>query len=258
MAIARRKYTNIDFRNEPGTPVFATTTNAVATESDNQVDYTWVGGKVLMDWIQTGANAAIMPIVRTAAPFGWAWPLDADSTDSIEIGEGRLITGNVPYKGFTIGTDDAFFIRMQVSVLSNIDNVTAAMCGFRTSAAQADVTSLATVGSAYNDTVCLGVGTTGGALRTVTTDDTSSVATSLATTGWTVAGTATTGMTFRVNVSAAGACTYLIDGAADASAVAFSLDSTTVVVPCVYLVIANGTGAIGSPVVMQEYECGYQ
>ena len=258
MAIARRKYTNIDFRTEPLTPVFADVTNAVATAADNQVDYTLVGGKVLFDWIQTGANAAIMPVIRTAAPFGWAFPLDADSTDSIEIGEGRLVTGNVPYKSFTIGTDDAFFIRMQASVLGNIDNVVVAMCGFRTSAAQADVTSLATVGSAYNDTVCLGVGTTAGALRTVTTDDTTSVATTLATTGWTVAGTATTGMVFRVNISGAGAATYLIDAAADANAVAFTLDNATVVVPCIHLVIANGTGAQGSPVVVQEYECGYQ
>lgn len=260
-ALAKRRYTYIDFTTEPGTPCFATTTNAVATSSDNQVDYTRVGGKVLLDWIQTGAAGAtgLMPIVRTAAPFGWGLPGQAqDATTGIELGEGDLIAGNVPYKSFTVGTDPAFFIRARLSWLTNVDNFTVFAVGFRVAGSQADITSEATLGSAYTDSAYLGTTTTAGALKTSTAKASAVTLTSLAHAAVTAAGTTPTGMDLKIMVSATGAVTYTIDGAADASAVAFTFANGTVLVPSLVTVGANGTGTCVNGAVIQEYECGFQ
>lgn len=257
MALSKRKYNYTDFTVEPGTPVLATTTNAIATAADNQVDYTRVNGN-FFDWIQTGASTALMPVVRTAAPFGWALPNDAAASEGIEFGEGALVSGNAPYKSFTVGTDPAFFIRARLSFLSNVDNVVVAAVGFRKSASQVDITSQATLGSVYADSAFIGVTTNAGAIKTSTSLASTVTLTSLAHAAASVAGTATTGLDFKLLVSATGVVTYTIDGAADASAVAFTFANGTVLVPAIATVGANGTGSVASPIVLQEYECGFQ
>lgn len=260
-ALSKRKYTYVDFTTEPGTPAFATTTNAIVTSADNQVDYTRVGGKVLLDWIQTGAAGAtgIQPVVQTAAPFGWGLPGQAqDATTGIELGEGALVAGNAPYKTFTVGTDPAFFIRARLSWVSNVDNFTVFAIGFRKVVAQADITSEATLGSAYADSAFLGTTTTAGALKTSTSKGASVTLTSLAHAVVTAAGTTPTGMDLKILVSAAGAVTYTIDGSADASAVAFTFTNGTVLVPAIVTACANGTGTCVNGAVIQEYECGFQ
>lgn len=261
-----RKYTYIDFRTgvQANNPVFAITTNAVATSSDNQVDYMYVKGQYL-DWIQTGAAGAtgLMPIVRTTAPLGMGLPGQAqDATTGIEMTEGMLTAAagtDLPsYKSFTVGTDPAFFIRARLSWLTNVDNFTVFAVGFRKVVAQADITSEATLGSAYADSAYIGTTTTGGLLKTSTSKAASVTLTALAHAAVTAAGTTPTGMDLKVMVSASGVVTYTIDGAADANAVAFTFTNGTVLTPSIATACANGTGTCVNGAIVQEYECGWQ
>ena len=45
MALVKDRYTYVDFRDAHAVPLFAKTTNAIATAADNQEDYMWVDGK---------------------------------------------------------------------------------------------------------------------------------------------------------------------------------------------------------------------
>lgn len=255
----KRKYFYCDFTETPGTPVFATTTNAIATAADNQVDYTYIDGQ-LMDWIQTGANTALVPIIQTAAPFGWAMPLDADSADSLEIGCGALVSGNTPYMSFTVGTDPAFFVRARMSFLGNVDNVAVATVGFRDSASQVDVTSAADLLTAYTHSAYLGVSSNAGVIKSDTQKSATTASTTATFAATTTALTATTGVDLKLLVSAAGVVTYQIDGAADVllAGASYTFTNGQILVPAIHLVSRNGTGAQGSQVVLQEFECGHQ
>lgn len=261
-----RKYTYVDFRTgiPAATPVFAITTNAVATSSDNQVDYMYAKGQYF-DWIQTGAAGAtgIMPIVRTTAPLGIGLPGQAqDAVTGIELTEGMLTAAagaDLPsFKSFTVGTDPAFFIRCRVSWLTNVDNFTVFAIGFRKVVAQADISTEATLGSAYADSCYLGTTTVGGLLKTSTSKASSVTLTALAHAAATAAGSTPTGMDLKVLVSATGAVTYTIDGVADASAVAFTHTNGAVLTPSVVTTGANGTGTCVNGAIIQEYECGWQ
>lgn len=262
--VTKRKYVYTDFTTQLHSGVFAVTTNAVATSADNQVDYTIVDGQYY-DWIQTGAAGAtgIMPIYRNTAPLGWGLPGQAqDATTGIEFGVGALSFTNSDDRPsrmrFVVGTDPAFFLRVRLSWLTNVDNFTVFAAGFRKEVTQADITSEATLGSAYADSAFIGTTTTAGAFKTSTSKAASVTLTALAHAAQTAAATTPTGTDLKIMVSASGVVTYTIDGAADANAVAFTFTNGTVLVPAVVTACANGTGTCVNGAVIQEFECGHQ
>lgn len=260
MALVKDRYTYVDFRDAHAVPLFAKTTNAIATAADDQEDYMWVNGKDYFEHKQTGQNDALQYIVAAA---GWTIPCDGADGDGVEITQGML--ANVSKMRFTTGvTDDpgdAFFI--QVGML--VDTIAAQDvygCGFRKIGAYVDITTPSLLASVYDDKAFIGVNDNSGNLVTIT-----SIAGTDTTTELTAADVENaTYVYLRVNVSSAGAVTYLIGQstssaaaakaamAADASAVAMTFADNTVVVPYFPLV---STGTLCN-IDLIEWECGLQ
>lgn len=153
------------------------------------------------------ANGLDFNVAASAGSVGTQWVTCVNNQQIIE-----------GVNAFTIGTSAAFFIELvlQVATVANTDEC---QVGFITQqafqAAAAD----------YTDKAVLNIDST--VVQTVTAlNNAGDTTTALVA----VAADATE-ITFRVNVSAAGVVTYLIDGAADANAVTFTFDDTDVVVP---------------------------
>jgi hypothetical protein len=263
MAISKRKYSFVDFSQEPYAGQWAKTTYAVATGANDQEDFFKAQNGTYFEWIQTGQNDAIFFQPAAAAPLGWVIPCDKTDTDGVEITQG-IVSGAVGTTSFTIGTDPAFFVRatLNVPTLANQDVV---CVGFRRLAAYGNITSPATL-NAYTDSAWLGIYTDAGAFGSNTELNNAGLVTTAATH---IAAVATEWMDLTVKVSAAGAVTYLIGTGATVAAaktasaadvalglVSMTFDSTDIVVPSIAFV-HTGAGA-ASTVVLGEYECGHQ
>lgn len=253
MALTKNRYCYVDFRDEPAVPLFAKTTNAVATAADNQEDYMWLSGGRYFEHVQTGQNDALQYITAAA---GWTIPCDGTDGDGVEITQGMLAS-RTPMR-FVTGTD-AFFI--EVGML--VDTIAAQDvygCGFRNINAYVDITTPALVASVYDDKVYFGVNDNSGNLVTVTSLGGSDTTTEMTSADVENA----TYVVLRVEVSSARAVTYKIGQsttslaaaqtakAADASAVAATLTTAITMVPYIPLV---STGTLAN-VDLITYECG--
>lgn len=257
MALTKNKYTYIDFTQEKAVPLFAKTTNAIATAADNQEDYCWIGCKTYWEHIQTGQNDAIQYAVSAN---GWTPPVDNADADGIEMTEGML--ASTP-KSFTVGTDPAFFVKL-VFKLTTRANLDVMGVGFRKQGAYVDITTPALAASVYDDKALLMINSNAGNLVTVTSIGGTDTTTELAHADI-ADGARWVGM--KVLVSAAGAVTYTLGTsatsaaaaeaamAADANAVAMTITSGIIVVPYIPLV---ATGAGAHDFVLVSYECGPQ
>lgn len=263
MALTRNKNVFIDFTSSPYSPQFAKATHAVATAADNQEDYCWVGGDKYMEWIQTGANTALMFDPATTAPFGWTLPLDNTDADGVELTMGMAASSSAGALSFTVGTDAAFFCRVK-AVVTTLANIDVFGVGFRELGAYTDITTPALMGSVYDEKYAISVDDNAGAVvshLSVAGADTQTTATG------TPIVTAQS-FEFKVEVSAAGVCSAYIaldadttplssSSAADvllSAATSKTIADATVLVPYITCV---ATGAGAPAVVLQEWEVGY-
>lgn len=254
MALQKKKYTYVDFRDEPGVPIFAKATNAIATAADNQEDYFRVNGHYF-EWIQTGASTALMP---TVAATGWTLPIDNTDGEGLEITQGML-ANQAPMR-FTTGTD-AFFIEfvLYVGTVTTQDVIGG---GFRELGAYTDITTPALMNSVYDSKLAVYTNDNAGTLQCTSSVNNVDTQTALAHAAiapatWMavrVAVTAARAGTIQIGTSLASAAAAKAALAADANQAAVTVENAQTWVP--YLVVVN-TGAIGvSDVQLVTYECG--
>ena len=231
MAVSKRTY--IDFRAHQ--PAVSIAQRAGALGTTTQVQTMTFGPNALELYLeetntdQTGSREL----------GGWSPPLDADDGDGLEITQGILAEASAPYV-YTLGTDPAFEFSAKMTIATVAD--VSLMFGLRTAIAYvADIanataaTALTNAATAYPDKAAFIVH--GGDMHIYTSNDNSDVATDIAS-AWTDGQS----KTLTVKCTSAGAVTYFIDGTAVADAVAFSLDSTDLIIPFVRVSrVATGT-----------------
>lgn len=250
--MALRKKTYVDFRAyNPVISIGQKTGSALGTT--NEVVTMQVGAVPFeLRYDSTSTTITGQRLVDTNCCNGLEVPLDNDDGDAIEITQGILADENAPY-AFKIGTDPGFELSVKLGIPDVSDAIV--FVGFRIAAAYVDAigdvtpaTCLASVKTAYTDKA--GFVMDEGDLLICTSNDNSDVTTDIA-----AAWADDAVKTLTVKVDSAGAVTYFIDGSAVADAVAFSFDSTDIVVPCI-IICRVATGSTTPPIV-QTYRCGY-
>jgi hypothetical protein len=259
--MAIRKNIYVDFSTEPPLGLFNTATGITALAATTTVNGFRTSRGHWFEIYNDGQNDQLVLTGGAVGATGWVPPLD-NAADAIEITCGNSATYGRPT--FTVGTDPAFFVRVGGKI-GTIARSTALVAGFRQQGSYvttkgADTTALAT---AYNRKAMVGNATVAGVLKTFTSIASGTdVVTSLA-------GTALVDSQFfslEVNVSAAGAVTYRIGQsasslsaaesalAADASAVACTIDSGTVLIPSIVMLGTAATGINDSGIL--KFQCG--
>lgn len=243
--MARRKYTYVDFTEEPIVPQFAQTTNAVATAADNQVDWMTIRGQYF-EWIQQAANAQIF--FTKSTNVGWVIPNDNTDNDGIEITQGILSAGNGAGE-FVIGTDGPFKLRVTMKIPKVADYDVCAI-GFRKVAAYtSDTSAAAELGTDYADVALLNVNA--GAINSITRLASGTAV--VTDTTQTVADNGSVSLT--VSVTAAGVVTFQVnDAAPTVNTNTLTMTSAITVIP-VMLFTKGGTAA-NTPPILVNYECG--
>jgi hypothetical protein len=175
---------------------------------------------------------------------------DATDNDGWELrGKSSLSLGKLNKDYFTVGTSPAFYAQVKCSV-ADISDVDKMVVGFAK-----DETFTATVAN-YNDLATIGILDNAGDIKTDTiVGNATNVTTDL--TAPANSGVWADGAvhTMRVNVSAAGVVTYLLDGVAPTGAVAYTFTDGLNVTPYWYHIhVAASTAGI----IWQEFEFGLQ
>lgn len=165
--------------------------------------------------------------------------MDQTADDGVELCLGI----NAANRGvFTVGTDAAFYAKMQFSI-ADVSGTDDCAFGFRkVEAYQAAIDN-------YDEMASLNV--ISGDIKIETILNGGATTTTDTTDNWADAAT----HTLEVYVSAAGVVTYKIDGAAPTTTAAFTFDDGEVVVPFFYFL--NATDVAGE-VVCKYFECGLQ
>lgn len=187
-------------------------------------------GEIMEEFILGAGQTIIAPRMTTT---GLLTSLDLTATEGAEYNWGQRANA---LHTFTIGTSAAFFMELEVNA-ADVGGLDPLLVGFRkvqaNDATLANYTDFAGIGA--NATTAADVAiiqtqlNSGGVVITNTTD------------AWTDGQT----KTFRINVSAAGVVTYLINGVAPTVTAAFTFDSTDVVAPFIrHLFGATNPGAI--------------
>lgn len=256
--MAPRKRTFIDFRAHK--PVVSIGEKSATLGNDNTTAALAFGSNSLeLYYEQANADITGTRLVDANCTNGFEVPLDNTDADGIEITQGILADASAPY-AFTIGTDGPFKFEVKLGI-PNASDYHVAM-GFRINAAYvADIanTTPATCASnmeaAYTDKAIFNFEGAGDGSATaadghiITSNDNVDVDTDVAA-SW--ADDAV--KTLTVKVSSAGAVTYEIDGTAVADAVAFSFDSTDVVIP--FMRISRVAATADTPPILNYWYCG--
>jgi hypothetical protein len=191
---------------------------------------------------------AVAIVGQTIPPAMVATGLDVQG-DQVDNDGSEIIGGVLGLSGrpFIIGTDAAFYFSCTFSI-TNADGTDDFHLGFR----RAETVN-ATFDN-YLDLVSLGCNTAASPMAIKIETILNNGATTTTDTTDTLAGATST--TWRVNVSAAGVVTYLIDGVAPTATAAFTFDDGDPVIPFFHFLQANAaqTGAF----VISNWEVGYQ
>lgn len=227
----RRKSTYETFTTDPATSLKGGGASAGATGDENMMQFTWNA----FEYHILGTQTLLAPsLTATGLNIG----MDQTDDDGVEISQGILSKNK---HAFTVGTDNAFFIRVKFKI-EDVSGTDDCAVGFRKAEAyQANIddydemASLNVISGDINiETILNGAATT----TTDTTDNWADLETK----------------TLQVNVSSAGVVTYLIDGVAPTTTAAFTFDTAEVVVPFLYFL--NDTDLAGA-VEVTEWECGF-
>lgn len=208
---------DVTFQQSP-TTCTAADTAGVATGTTGALNLLGLQDGIIMEQFVLGAGQTIIKPVMTSSGLLVSGDLTVAEGFEYNFGAAR----NNSRHAFTIGTSAAFFFELRMTV-ADVSGASPYMIGFRkTEANNATLTT-------YTDYAMIGldaiaaVGTVvlktelnaGGTTNTNTTD------------AWTDGQT----HTVRINVSAAGVVTYLIDGLAPTVTAAFTFDNGDVVAP---------------------------
>lgn len=163
--------------------------------------------------------------------------MDQTDNDGVEISQGILAGSKHAY---TIGTDDAFFIRVKFKI-ADVSGTDDCAIGFRkTQAYQANIDD-------YTDMAALNV--ISGDINIETILNNAATTTTDTTLNWADGET----HELRVEVSRSGAVTYKVDDVAPTTTAAFTFDSGDVVVPFMFFLHATD---VAGAVELIEWEVG--
>ncbi len=246
--MATRKKTYIDFTSILPAGGMAKATGLAAAVTDNTTNVFMAGDTALeVRNEQQNDDVTFTYLVDANCTTGWQIPNDNADNDGGEISLGIESSPNAKH-AFTIGTDPAFELRVKLGI-PDVSDYDVLFVGFRIAGAYVDaINTPAAMEAAYTDKA--GFSIEAGDIHILTSNDNSDVDTDV-TASW--ADDAV--KTLTVKVSSAGAVTYQIDGTAVSDAVAFSFDSTDVVVPCI--VFCKGAAAADTPPILNYLYVGY-
>lgn len=242
VAVRAFNHTNTDITFNSA-PVMATKANTGGVPTGATGDENLMvlqEGEIMEQHILGAGQTIIAPVMETA---GLLVSLDLTDNEGAEYAWGILATNKHAY---TIGTSAAFFFEVRFT-LADVTGVDPFYIGFRKQEAyQAAFT-------AYTDYAFIGVEESQNTALITIADELNAGGTTYTNTtdAWTDGQT----HTLRVNVSAAGVVTYLIDGAAPSATHAFTFDNADVVMPCIYFL--HGTVAPGA-MHLVSMSCGFQ
>ncbi len=243
--IASRNINNTNTKMVPVTmaPVMATKANTGGVPTGATGDENLMvmqQGEILEQHINGAGQTIIAPVMDAT---GLLISLDLTDNEGAEYSWGILGTNRHAY---TIGTDAAFFFECKIK-LADVTGVDPLYIGFRKQEAYQGTFT------AYTDYAFIGVEETQNSALITIADELNGGGTTYTNTtdAWADGET----HTLRVNVSAAGVVTYLIDGVAPSATHAFTFDNTDVVMPCLYFL--HGTTTPGE-IHLIEMECGFQ
>jgi hypothetical protein len=194
-----------------------------------------------MEQFILGAGQTIIAPVMDAT--GLLVSGDLTATEGFEYNWGVLATSR---HAFTIGTSAAFFMEMKYTV-ADVSGAAPYMIGFRKQ--EANNATLAT----YTDYAMIGLDAVASVGNVVIKTELNSAGTT--NTNTTDAWADAASHTMRINVSAAGVVTYLIDGVAPSVTAAFTFDNTDVVMP--FFRLEHQAGAPGT-VHWETLKVGFQ
>jgi len=220
----------------------ALTTGAAPSGADGDVNLMYLQDGCLMESFIIGTQTILAP--RMSAN-GLAIELDNTNAEGVEYNFGARSNAKHAY---TIGTSAAFFFSATLTVV-DLSGCAPLMVGFRRVAANNSVIA------DYTDYFCAGLNTATSITEVVLLDELNGGGQTItnSTTVWTGGDTGTT--TIRVLVSAAGVCTYTIDGGAPAVTNAVTFDNADVVMPFIHFL--NGADVAGE-VALTAMSCGFQ
>lgn len=207
----------------------AATTGAAPTGATGAVNIMNLQGESMEQFIMGAGQTIIAPRMGSS---GLLVSLDLTDDEGAEYnwGAARLNSKHA----YTIGTSAAFFIEWTFTV-ADVSGADPVLIGFRKSEANNGTFA------SYTDFAAIGLSATDGANIWLKTRLNSGAVTSTDTTNTWVD---LASHTLRVNVSAAGVVTYLVDGVAPTVTAAFTFDTTDVVCPFFHML--HGTTLPGA------------
>jgi hypothetical protein len=190
-----------------------------------------------LEWHVLGTQTLLAPRMIAA---GLDIGQDQTDNDGIELCGGKLAGNKL---AFVVGTDPAFYAKMQfsIAVVAGTDD-----CAFgfhKVEDYQANI-------DGYDEMACLNVISGNVTIETILNGGTTGVTDT--TEDWADAAI----HELEVLVSAAGVVTYKFDGGTPATVAAFTFDDGEVVIPFLYFLHANGAQA--GAVTLIAFECGPQ
>ena len=220
----------------------ALTTGAAPSGADGDVNLMYLQDGCLMEQFIIGTQTILAP--RMSAT-GLDIELDNINAEGVEYNFGALSNAKHAY---VVNTAAAFFFSATLTV-EDLSGCSPLMVGFRKVEANNKVIA------DYTDYFCAGLNTGTSITEVVLLDELNGTGQTItnSTTVWTGGDTGTT--TINVLVSAAGVCTYTIDGGAPAVTNAVTFDSGDVVMPFIHFL--NGADVAGA-VSLNAMSCGFQ
>lgn len=234
-----KAYTDMTLRASPILET-ALTTGGVPTGATGDVNLMYMQEGVTMQEFIMGAGETIIAPRMNAD--GLLISLDLTDNEGAEYNFGALTNAK---HAAVIGTTAAFFVEASFKV-ADVTGCDPLWLGFRQIEANNGTYT------AYNEYAMIGLLASAGAAIRLETRLNGGVATSTNTTNAWVDGAT---HTLRINVSAAGVVTYLVDGVAPAVTAAFTFTAARNVMPCIHFLHATvAPGAIN----LVTFKCGLQ
>ena len=218
-----------------------TSTNLVAAGTSLLVNHIYAPSGNKFAWAGIVGQTILPSIVATGLDIGG----DQTDNDGAELWSHFSGADGRP---FIVGSDPAFFFECKF-IIGDVSGTDTLLCGFR----RAEV-NLATLAS-YADYAGVGFNTAAdpAALKLISEINGSAPASYPVDTTQTLADA--TAITVRVNVSAAGVITYLINGAAPTVTAAATFDNGDPVIPFFHFLNSSD---LANSVVIQSWKAGYQ
>lgn len=246
MPLTKKRFSYVDFTQEPQPPIIQKDLAAVMTASDTQINSFVVNG-AYFEMLQIGAAASTA--FTPANTTGWLLPIGTADGNGLAFCQGSLSTSGAGQR-FVTGTD-AFYIKVKLiqSVLADTD---VCMIGFREAGTTQVTTTPALALSDYDHKALFGVQSNAGVNRlyssTAAGSDTSTTPTN-------TPNVTATAVTWEVRVGADRIVDVYVDGVKDVLVDAANITLTTAKTMVPHMIFIS-TGAGVEKVELVSYECG--